>query len=255
MTLQLDARQRAMLSEMGIRVFLPEQAAPAPEVQAVPAAVAVAAPVPAATVPPASAAQVRPPVAAPAAAGLLDVSAMDWDALEAAVRAWGAAQGRRTVWGTGDLRPQWLCVGDPPDEEEERQELPFAGERGQLLDNMLRAVGVLRSQGAYLANCWTTRLPDARAPTPAELAQQDAFLRRQVQLLQPSLILAMGRFAVQALLRSGEPPGRLRGRVHRFEGLPVVVTYPPVALLRTPADKAKAWADLCLARSVLAGAA
>jgi uracil-DNA glycosylase len=237
-SLELDDRQRAMLAEMGVRVFLPdtviEPPAPAPvRPVATPAAPRVDEPPP------------------QAACGLLAVEGLDWAAFESSVRDWAAGQGRKAVIGAGDRQPAWLCVGDPPDEEEERQGVPFAGERGQLLDNMLFAVGASRAKGAYLTNCWKVRLPEGRTAAADEAAQQDAFLRRQVQLLQPRMILAMGRFAVQALLQSTEPPGRLRGRLHRYLDVPVVVTYPPVSLLRTPADKAKAWADLCLAQAAL----
>jgi DNA polymerase len=254
-SLALDARQRAMLAEMGVRVFLPVDASePAAETVAGARAPAIAAPVPPPTavraaVPQPAVPRVQERAAQPSS-GTVDVEAVDWPAFEAAVRDWAASAGRKTVIGLGDLQPAWLCVGDPPDEEEERQGVPFAGERGQLLDNMLQAVGVSRARGAYFTNCWKSRPPEGGA-SPEEVARQEAFLRRQVQLLQPRMILAMGRFAVQALLQSAEPPGRLRGRLHRYLDVPVVVTYPPVSLLRTPADKAKAWADLCLAQAAL----
>ncbi|HVE53524.1 MAG TPA: uracil-DNA glycosylase [Ramlibacter sp.] len=177
--------------------------------------------------------------------------ALDWDALQHSVTAWAAARGRKAVFGTGDTRPEWLCIGEPPGEDEEREGLPFAGDPGQLLDNMLAAVGVSRRRGAYLTNVLKCRLAQDRAAEAEDIAQSLAFLRRQVALLQPRVILAMGRFAVQALLQNNEPPGRLRGQVHRFEGVPVIVTFHPTLLLRTPADKARAWADLCLARSTL----
>ena len=250
MTLELDERQRAMLLEMGIRVFLPEE----PPLASATAVAETLAPQPGRTRP----AEASAPVAAPVAKGvpadvpsLLQVDGLDAAAFEQAVREWAGRRGSQPVIGIGDPRPTWLCLGDPPDEEEERLALPFAGPRGELLDNMLRALGVSRTKGAYLANSWKCRLPAGRAPSPEDAMQQQAFLRRQVELLRPRVILAMGRHAVQALLDSSEPPGRLRGRVHEYLGIPVVVTYPPVSLLRTPADKAKAWADLCLARTVL----
>ena len=144
-----------------------------------------------------------------------------------------------------------MIVGEAPGENEDLQGEPFVGLAGQLLDNMLRAVGRSRTgqgeQGAYIANVLKCRPPANRNPQPQEVAQCEPYLTRQVALVQPKIILAMGRFAVQSLLKTDEPIGRLRGRVHRYEGVPVIVTYHPAYLLRTPADKAKAWADLCLA--------
>ena len=279
MSLQLDARQRAMLAEMGVRVFWPETAAPAMEEDA-PAAVAAA---PAATVeaPPAAArAPARPatvpvgvPVVArsdpprverPVAVPVVDAPArhrnpaiehMEWDALRetvAACRACGLCEGRRnTVFGVGDLHPDWLVIGEAPGENEDLQGEPFVGQSGKLLDNMLGALTLSRRERVYIANVLKCRPPGNRNPEPQEMAQCEPFLRRQVELLQPKIILAMGRFAVQTLLQSNEPVGKLRGRVHRYHGVPLVVTYHPAYLLRNLPDKAKAWADLCLAQSAL----
>ncbi len=270
---QLDARQRAMLAEMGVRVWAPRatvpEAAPAlpadpqPAAQAprvAPPAPAVAAPRPRPVVAPVASAPA--PVAAPPAGDAggraprpAGIDTMDWPALQAAVagcQACGLCQGRKnTVFGTGDVQADWMIVGEAPGENEDLQGEPFVGQAGQLLDNMLRAVGRSRSgqgaQGAYIANVLKCRPPANRNPQPAEVAQCEPYLTRQVALVRPKIILAMGRFAVQSLLKNDEPIGRLRGRVHRYEGVPVIVTYHPAYLLRTPADKAKAWADLCLA--------
>lgn len=251
MSLQLDARQRAMLEEMGVRLFWPQTivAAPPPAPAALPSAAPVARAAPVQPQPQPQ--RAAPP--APARAPSTDTASLGWDELEGAVAAWAAERRRPAVFGAGDRRADWLCVGDPPIEEEERQALPFAGDPGRLLDNMLAAVGASRQRGAYLANVTKSRLPQDRAQEEADLAQGLAFLRRQVELLQPRVLLAMGRFAVQGLLASGEPLGKLRGRVHEWHGVPVVVTYHPAYLLRNPADKAKAWADLCLAQSLLRG--
>lgn len=252
MTLQLDARRRAMLEEMGVKLFWPQ--APAP-VQA-PAAVATPVTVPEAAprvVTPAPAPVARDPAPPAPRAPASVPSGLDWDGLEQAVTAWAAQRRRPAVFGVGDRSPDWLCVGDPPVEEEALQQLPFAGDAGRLLDNMLAAVGASRQRGAYLANIAKCRLPPDRAQEDEELAQGLAFLQRQAALLQPRVILAMGRFAVQGLLSTGEPLGRLRGRVHAWNGVPVVVTYHPAYLLRNPADKAKAWADLLLAQSLVEG--
>ncbi len=269
---QLDARQRAMLAEMGVRVWAPRQDAPeavAPSGAAPERAPKTEAPTtPSQTVP---LAQVRslgptapskpptpaPPTAADQAERLRPsgVAEMDWTTLRAAVagcQACGLCQTRRnTVFGAGQLGADWMVVGEAPGENEDLQGEPFVGAAGQLLDNMLRAVGRSRSgdgaQGAYIANVLKCRPPANRNPQPAEVIQCEPYLARQVALLQPKIILAMGRFAVQSLLRTDEPIGRLRGRVHRYEGVPVIVTYHPAYLLRTPTDKSKAWEDLCLA--------
>lgn len=180
---------------------------------------------------------------------------MDWDALRSAVtgcEACGLCRSRQhTVFGVGDPSASWMVVGEAPGEQEDLQGEPFVGAAGQLLDNMLRAVGRSRSgrgaQGAYIANVLKCRPPANRNPAPEEVAQCEPYLARQVALVQPRLIVAMGRFAVQSLLNTTEPIGRLRGRVHRYQGVPLIVTYHPAYLLRTPADKAKAWDDLCLA--------
>jgi len=144
------------------------------------------------------------------------------------------------LFGAGDLRPDFLLLLDPPTEEEERQGQPVLGDAGKLLDNMLASLGLSRKRGAYLA-C----VPRSGLEGIGEALQE------QVQQLQPKVILAMGRFAVQGLLRTTEAPGRLRGRAHDFQGVPVVVTYHPAYLLRNQPDKANAWADLCLARSLI----
>jgi len=149
-------------------------------------------------------------------------------------------------------------VGEAPGENEDLQGEPFVGAAGRLLDRMLPAIGLTRSEASpaqqvYIANTLKCRPPRNRNPEPDELARCSAYLHRQIELVQPRLLLAMGRFAVQTLLESAEPIGRLRGRVHRWRNLPVVVTYHPAYLLRNPADKARAWADLCLAAAQLSG--
>jgi DNA polymerase len=250
-----DERQVAMLRAIGLRVWQ------APAVAAPRAAEAPAAP---AKPPP------EPVVAAAHAALALGPPAvsrhaqLDWPALRAAVaacRACGLCESRtQTVFGVGHPRARWMVVGEAPGEQEDRQGEPFVGPSGQLLDAMLHALGVSRAedgppeQRVYIANTLKCRPPRNRNPTPEEMVECEPFLVRQIELVQPRIILAMGRFAVQALLRSSEPIGRLRGRVHRYQGVPLVVTYHPAYLLRSLADKARAWEDLCLAADV-AGAA
>lgn len=253
MPLQLDARQRAMLAEMGVRLFeAPGIAAPeASEPAAAPRVAAPAAPVVRPAVPAAV-----PARTAPAAGPVAD---MDWETLAdavAACQACGLCRSRRnTVFGVGDRQADWLIVGEAPGEMEDLQGEPFVGPAGKLLDNMLRSIGLGRQENVYIANVLKCRPPGNRNPEPAEVAQCEPYLRRQVALLQPKIILAMGRFAVQSLLGSTEPIGKLRGQVHQYEGVPVVVTYHPAYLLRNLPDKAKAWADLCLALDQVESAA
>ena len=188
------------------------------------------------------------------------VETMDWPALRASVEGCRACplceKRRQTVFGVGHPQAQWMLVGEAPGEEEDRQGEPFVGRSGQLLDRMLQAVGLTRAeappeQQVFIANVIKCRPPGNRNPLPEEVAQCEPFLLRQVQLVQPRLILAMGRFAVQSLLKSSEPIGKLRGKVHHYAGVPLIVTYHPAYLLRNPVDKALAWDDLCLARELL----
>lgn len=276
MALNLDDRQRAMLLEMGVRVWLPGTAfeteppsvvdrtaasvapasAPAPAVR--PAPVRAEAPV---------AAPVRavPTVQPPAAGdGLgMDLANMGWEALAdtaASCQACGLCAGRKNA----TLQPalgqrDWLVVGDPPEEDEDRAAQAFVDQPGLLLDNMLKAVGASRSgegaQGAHATNVVKCRPPHGQIPQAADLAQCAHYLQREIALVQPKVILAMGRFATQTLLAehgalATQPLGKLRGTVYQYRGIPVIVTYHPKVLLRASADKAKAWADLCLAMDV-----
>ena len=187
---------------------------------------------------------------------------MGWSALQEAVSRCQScalcAARHAPILGTGHAQAVWMVVGDLPSEEDDQQGQPFTGPEGVLLDNMLKAVGARRQSRlpaepdtgaavAYLTHAVKCRPPAGRNPDAAELAVCAHYLSRQVALVQPRVILAMGRFAIQTLLGTTEPMGKLRGRLHDFQGVPVVVTYPPSSLLRTPADKAKAWADLVLA--------
>lgn len=257
-----DERQARMLAEMGIRLWQPP-ASSAPRGDAADAASLMAA-APRSDVVRAS----IPLVAAPAVLGprASGVDAMGWSELRAAVAgctACGLCRGRtNTVFGVGHEQAHWMIVGEAPGEQEDRQGEPFVGKAGQLLDNMLRALGLSRDAQAaggdparqvFIVNVLKCRPPGNRNPQPEEVAQCEPFLRRQVALVQPKLILAMGRFAVQSLLQSQDAIGRLRGRVHRYQGVPTVVTYHPAYLLRNPADKARGWDDLCLAHELLQG--
>ncbi|HKU85627.1 MAG TPA: uracil-DNA glycosylase [Casimicrobiaceae bacterium] len=161
---------------------------------------------------------------------------------------------RNTVPGVGDVHAQWMFVGEAPGADEDAQGEPFVGMAGQLLDNMLAALGLDRAENVYIANVLKCRPPNNRDPEPLEAEACGAYLDRQIELVAPRLIVALGRSAACRLLGMDAPVGGLRNRVHRYRGTPLVVTYHPAYLLRTPADKAKVWEDLLFARSVLRGA-
>jgi uracil-DNA glycosylase len=185
-----------------------------------------------------------------------DVPDEAWEALRLAVRDCTKCPLHQTrtqsVFGIGDVRAEWLVVGEAPGAEEDRRGEPFVGRAGQLLDSMLKAIGLARGQNVYIANVLKSRPPGNRDPKPEEVASCLPYLTRQIELIRPVLILAVGRIAAQNLLATDLPLGRLRGRVHCFGPLnsPLVVTYHPAYLLRTPADKRKAWEDLKFARNV-----
>ena len=183
-----------------------------------------------------------------------DLATLDWQALEARVAGCTACQlcstRTRTVFGVGDREADWMLVGEAPGENEDRQGEPFVGQAGKLLDNMLASLQLARGRNVFIANVLKCRPPGNRNPEPAEVEQCEPFLRRQIALVRPRLIVVLGRFAAQTLLRTTTPISKLRGTVHRYEGIPVVVTYHPAYLLRTLTDKARAWEDLCLARDV-----
>lgn len=186
------------------------------------------------------------------------IARLDWAALAQRVSGCTDCQlcdGRtQTVFGVGDRQAEWVLVGEAPGENEDLQGEPFVGQAGKLLDNMLAAVGLARGRNVFIANVLKCRPPGNRNPEPEEVAQCEPYLRRQIALIQPKLIVVLGRFAAQSLLRTTTPIGKLRGTVHSYEGIPVVVTYHPAYLLRTLSDKARAWEDLCLAREVHARA-
>jgi len=160
----------------------------------------------------------------------------------------------QAVLGVGPGRCDWMVVGEAPGAEEDRRGEPFVGRAGQLLDAMLRAIGLSRDANVYIANILKSRPPGNRDPRPEEVHACLPYLHRQIELVQPRLLLAVGRIAAQNLLGTDAPLGKLRGRVHRFgeRNVPLVVTYHPAYLLRSPADKRKAWEDLKFARATLA---
>ncbi len=296
MSLDLDARQRAMLQEMGVHVWWPatepvsdRQFAIENEVPSAHSEGATSQNHVSDLSPAARPAVVRHGIIpvksdpAPVPVGLTDlplgITGMDWPALAAAVaqcQACAMCQGRRAPVLAVPSQPtqcDWLVLGDPPDESQERFGLPFVEDAGKLLDNMLRAVGVSRLQPvaglalplagpsgrAYLSHVVKCRPALSRIPEVQELAKCANYLNREIELIRPKVILAMGRFAMQLLLSETPPAaallplGKLRGKVYRYQGVPVVLTYPPSYLLRSGQDKARAWADLCLAAGVAQG--
>lgn len=186
------------------------------------------------------------------------VASMNWEQLADAVsgcRACGLCESRtQTVFGVGARDGGWMIVGEAPGQEEDQRGEPFVGQAGRLLDAMLISVGLARSRNVYIANVLKCRPPRNRDPQPEEVERCSPFLRRQIELIDPRLIIVMGRFAAQTLLQTGASIGSLRGRVHHYalaqRDVPVVVTYHPAYLLRSLAEKSKSWADLCLAKQV-----
>jgi len=246
MTEGVDRRRVEMLREMGISpLWRLREAAPAQ---------AVAEPVSEPVTPLARTLSVAEPQAIPvlalpgAAAG---VAAMDWPALKSCVAACTACSlhkaRNKTVFGVGDERADWLIVGEGPGADEDAQGEPFVGQAGKLLDNMLAAINLRRGSNVYIANIVKCRPPGNRNPQPDEALACSAYLKRQIELIQPKLIIALGKVAAVNLLGRDATISSLRGSVHDCRGIPLIVTYHPAYLLRTLPDKAKAWEDLCFA--------
>ena len=182
---------------------------------------------------------------------------MDWIPLKSAVSGCTKcalhSTRTKTVFGVGDESADWMLIGEAPGAEEDRLGDPFVGQAGKLLDSMLAAIGLSRRENVYIANVLKCRPPGNRNPSPEEVGKCSPHLLQQIALIQPKLILAMGRFAAQTLLKSDASIASLRGRVHSYAGVPLIVTYHPAYLLRTLEDKAKAWEDLLFARRTMAG--
>lgn len=191
----------------------------------------------------------------PQAASSPATAAMDWDMLAATVaacRQCGLCEARKqAVLGVGDRDADWLFVGEGPGAEEDQRGEPFVGQAGKLLDSMLAAIGLRRGEDVYIANAVKCRPPGNRTPTPEETASCWPYLERQIELIRPKLIVALGRPAAQTLLRTEVKIGAARGKCFDYRGIPVVVSYHPAYLLRTPLDKARAWEDLCFMRHTM----
>ena len=249
----MDARRLRYLEAMGIPAWVrrvPPAPSPAPDADAAAAPDPEAAPSASATRSGEAPAPAPSPDPAPSERTPEAVAAMDWAALEAAVRDCPlceelVANRTQTVFGVGNREADWMVVGEAPGAEEDRRGEPFVGKAGKLLDNMLRAVGLSR-ETVYIANILKCRPPNNRDPRPEEAAHCEPYLKRQIALIEPKVILAVGRVAAQNLLKTDRPIGRLRGQVHRYgeAAVPVVVTYHPAYLLRSPGEKRKAWDDL-----------
>jgi len=232
-------QQLQYLEAMGIQAWTARQAEPALAVEPQAAATASPEAVPEAPTPDVFAAS-------------SDVVGLDWPALEARVSDCRLCDlhGSRTqtVFGVGNRNADWLIIGEAPGHDEDQQGEPFVGRAGQLLNAMLQAVGLQREQ-VYIANILKCRPPNNRDPGPEEVVCCEPYLLRQIELIRPRLILAVGRIAAQNLLNTQTPIGKLRGEVHRFRdtGIPLIATYHPAYLLRSPLEKRKSWQDLQLA--------
>jgi DNA polymerase len=196
--------------------------------------------------------------AAPDPARSARIAMLDWEALEAGIRdckACGLCERRKqAVPGVGDRQARWMLVGEAPGAEEDQRGEPFVGQAGRLLDNMLAAIGLKRGEDVYIANAVKCRPPHNRTPERGEIAACLPYLDRQIALVQPQLLIALGRPAAQALLDREIAISAARGKRFERAGVAVVVTYHPAYLLRNPQDKAKAWEDLCFARRLMAEA-
>lgn len=220
--IQPEQQRRAYLEALGIDVWVPrDQADPLGEV--------------------------GEPVVAP--------DGLDWNTLRSTVAACTRCKlhesRTQTVFGVGDPGADWMIIGEAPGAEEDRRGEPFVGRAGKLLDEMLKAVGQGRDS-VFIANILKCRPPNNRDPEPAESAECRGYLERQIELVQPKIILAVGRIAAHLLLETDTPVGRLRGTTHYLDKTPLIVTYHPAYLLRSPSQKRKSWDDLCLARRVAA---
>lgn len=258
----MNARHDVYLKEMGLgprwrlRVPVPGDAVAREEEVAAPIVLAVApTPAPAEPAPAPQTAAQLPPTETPQNSGEEAtgsvVARLDWPALKQEILSCTAcslhATRTQAVPGVGDEQADWLFVGEAPGADEDIQGEPFVGQAGKLLDAMLAAISLKRGDNVYIANVLKCRPPGNRNPESGEVLRCQPYLVRQVELIQPKLIVALGKFAAQTLLGQEATIASLRGKVHRYQGIPLIVTYHPAYLLRNLPDKAKAWQDLCLA--------
>ena len=245
----VDARQFAYLQALGVDCYVPRSSPPwqEDEVAAEGTAPAVhAGPMPSSVVVARAGAEAVQPDSA---------ADLDWDELRDAVAACQRcdlhATRTQTVFGVGNREARWMFIGEAPGAEEDRQGEPFVGRAGQLLTSMIHALG-MRREDVFIANVLKCRPPDNRDPKPGEAASCRRYLERQVALVNPTLVIAVGRIAAQNLLATETPIAKLRGKVHSFgaQAWPLVVTYHPAYLLRSPSEKRKSWQDLLHARQL-----
>jgi uracil-DNA glycosylase family 4 len=186
-----------------------------------------------------------------AVSGRSDIGNLGWTELKQQVRDCTACKLRagctQTVFGVGDEKADWLFVGEGPGADEDALGEPFVGQAGKLLDNMLMAIKLKRGNNVYIANIVKCRPPGNRNPEPDEIATCLPYLRRQIELVEPKMIVTLGKVASNALLGKDATLASLRGKLHEYRGIPLIVTYHPAYLLRSPTEKAKAWQDLCMA--------
>jgi uracil-DNA glycosylase family 4 len=245
-----DPRQHAYLKAMGIDIWVRRNATTpvSPAEDSLPLCTD-------------SAADITSEIATPAVPDMdiANVTALDWSGLAQQVANCQLcelhATRKQAVFGVGNQQADWLIIGEAPGAEEDRLGEPFVGRAGQLLNGMLKAIGLTREQ-VYIANILKCRPPNNRDPRPEEAACCSPYLQRQIELIQPRLILALGRIAAQRLLQTNTSLARLRGKVHTLESTqsPVIVTYHPAYLLRSPAEKRKTWQDLQFAQQFVAQA-
>ena len=244
----MKPEREQILREMGLgpvwKLRVPTAAMPVEEVVAPPPATAMPLPEAAPTIAP-----------VPGVASMAPPGATAWDELAvtvAACRKCSLCEARKqAVLGVGDRNADWLFVGEGPGAEEDQRGEPFVGQAGKLLDNMLAAIGIKRGEDVYIANAVKCRPPENRTPTPEETATCRPYLERQIELIRPKLIVALGRPAAQTLLQTEIKIAAARGKLHDYDGIPLIVTYHPAYLLRTLPDKARAWEDLCFMRQTM----
>ena len=261
----MKSRRDVMLEEMGLGpTWRLREGAPVTEATAIEPPVADAAPAKAAPEEVVSRQSIcapsgrgNPSVVTPRDSRRAAIMLKEWPALKADVAACTAcalhAKRNKTVFGVGDENADWLFVGEGPGAEEDAQGEPFVGQAGKLLDNMLAAIRLKRGENVYIANVVKCRPPGNRNPEAGEALACEPYLHRQIDLIRPKLIVALGKVAAANLLATDASVASMRGRVHEYRGTPLIVTYHPAYLLRTLADKAKAWEDLCFAVRTMAG--
>jgi DNA polymerase len=260
---QLKTRRELMLEEMGLaptwRLRMPAPAGAAAEVGVAAGDMHPQAEIAASQ--PASQPVARPAPQTPSIAAADDrrsvIMRMDWPALKVSVASCTACQlharRNKAVFGVGDENADWLFVGEGPGADEDAQGEPFVGQAGKLLDSMLAAIGAKRGNKVYIANVVKCRPPGNRNPEPAEALACEPYLHRQIELIRPKLIVALGKIAAVNLLAREASVASMRGKIHEYRGIPLIVTYHPAYLLRNLPDKAKAWIDLCFAVETMRG--